>query len=314
MVGRHLATRLRAFLSHLSPLHAPTAFPSSPQGAAENENWWRAASRQTAQLGLKYPAFLISFDCDRPEDAVAAVHVDRWLRERDISRVYAVPGVMLYQERDTYARLASDGATFINHGGRAHAEFRNGRYWSVTFYDRFTEEETADDIMAGHRAVQDVTGQIPTGFRAPHFGLLKTGEQRENIYRILREMKYRFSSSTLPPVMIEQCGAAHDKNGIVEIPCSGGWHTPTVILDSWSHIQSPYYPVVTETYEQIMIRTFANIKNLGLPIFLNWYADPSHLGNGDGFKRALDKALECGFSGIDFTELLETIDLRGQSI
>jgi peptidoglycan/xylan/chitin deacetylase (PgdA/CDA1 family) len=299
-LGKRSVAAARAAWSRVLGAPAAMSVPASTV-KGENEAWW-ADYAAAARQGFDRLHLLLSFDCDRHEDADVVLTVDSWLRERNLARTYAVPGVMLKQAADVYARLAQDGARFINHGGRAHTEYRDGRYWSVTFYDRFSEAEAAEDIEAGHQAVLEVTGQRPIGFRAPHFGLLKTREQRENVYRTLRRLGYRFSSSTLPGAATD--GPMVDVGGLAEFPCSGSWAYPQVVFDSWSCVESPYRAVVTAAHGEAMLQTIVGLTGLGVTGVLNWYADPSHLGDGDGFRRALDKAVDLSVPGIGFEELL----------
>ncbi|RAU21829.1 hypothetical protein CU669_11015 [Paramagnetospirillum kuznetsovii] len=263
---------------------------------------WQAYGALARAQGFDRLYLLLSFDCDRHEDAEVVEMVDGWLVERGIPRTYAVPGVMLTEAAEIYRKLASKGARFINHGGRAHVEFRDGRYWSCTFYDRFSEAEVAQDIAAGHEAVIAVTGQIPTGFRAPHFGLLDNS-QREYIYNTLRAMGYRFSSSSLPELGLAK-GPLVDVGGLVELPCSGSWVAPHIILDSWSHVRSPVDPVVTAAYGNIMMETCAELFKHRQVGVLNWYADPSHVAQGDVFRRCLDAIGDHGIKAIGFEDLL----------
>ncbi len=305
MVGCKALAKARECLERA--MGRPAALATAPP---ENERRWRAYGRLAAAQGLDRLYLVLSFDCDRPEDSDAVERVDAWLTGRGIPRTYAVPGAVLTAASGIYRRLAENGACFLNHGGRPHAEFREGRYWSITFYDRFDDRQAAEDIQAGHDAVTKVTGQTPVGFRAPHFGLLKTTEQREKIYGPLRRMGYRFSSSSLPELALD-AGPVIDVGGLVEIPCSGSWAWPTVVLDSWSHIRDPHDPFVTPAYGEALAETALRLAGMKVGGVLNWYADPSHLIEDETFPRALDRVLAAGVRPVGFEELIERARVPG---
>jgi hypothetical protein len=249
---------------------------------------------------------LLSFDCDTPEDIAAAEQLDGWLRQRGLKATYAVPGAQLTEGANVYRRLVERGADFINHGARPHAEGREGRYWSVTFYHEMTPQEIVEDIQGGHEIVRQVLGKAPVGFRAPHFGYFQATEQRELIYDTLRKLGYRYSSSTLPKFGLEH-GPLLDVGGLYEIPLSGSYASPFNILDSWCHVQSPEHPVVGTEYAALFIQTVERLLTLRVPGVLNYYVDPAHVYQADAFYQAMTYLLERQIQTIDYGWLLDTV-------
>ncbi len=284
----------------------------------QNENGqseYRAS--QSDQLFLKYGSLartqglnqlyvLLSFDCDTPEDIIAAQQIDGWLRPLGIKATYAVPGAQLQEGAEVYRKLAETGSDFINHGARAHAEWREGRYWSVTFYDEMSPEEVVGDIERGHEIFCRILGRAPVGFRAPHFGSFQAPEQRELIYDALRKLGYRYSTSTLPEFGLNR-GPVVDVGGLSEIPLSGSYAAPFSVLDSWNYVESPYHPLVKSEYASYFIGTVERLLALGVPGILNYYADPSHVYETEAFYRAMEYLVEHKIQTIHFDWLLDAV-------
>jgi len=264
---------------------------------------YSALAQQQGFGGLN---ILFSFDCDTPDDIPATEQLDKWLRARNIPATYAVPGAMLQQSAEVYRRIADTGAEFINHGALPHAEWRDGRYWSVTFYHEMSPHQVAEDIQRGHEIIEQVIGKAPVGFRVPHFGNFQKPEQREVIYTVLRELGYVYSSSTLPELGFRH-GPAIDAGGLWEFPLSGTIAAPYSVFDSWSHVVSPYQPVVREEYGDLFIRTLARLLELEVCGVLNYYVDPAHVVQAPAFYRALEYLLARGVSAIRFDQALARV-------
>ena len=181
---------------------------------------WKAYGRKAKAQGFDRLYFALSCDCDTPEDAEAAARLHEWLTPRGMKATYAVPGEQLVAAAATYKRLAEDGAAFINHGARPHAEWRNGRYWSITFYHEMSPAQVVDDIKEGDRILREVIGRAPSGFRAPHFGLYQRPEELQTLHGALVGLGYRFSTSTVPALGLRR-GPIVPMNGAAGIRTPG---------------------------------------------------------------------------------------------
>jgi peptidoglycan/xylan/chitin deacetylase (PgdA/CDA1 family) len=280
-----------------STVQAEPVEPSTP------EMIFREYGRLAQQQGLNRLYVVLSFDCDTPEDIPAAETLHAWLSQRGVKATYAVPGAQLLQGADTYRRLIEAGAEFINHGARPHAEWREGRYWSMTFYNEMTVEEVVEDIQKGHEICRRVLGYFPVGFRAPPFGYYQSPEQREVLYSALGELGYVYSTSTLPAYGLKY-GPVVRENGIMEISLSGSYVEPFTILDSWNNIVSPHEPVVQTLYADLFIQTVDKFLELGAPGVLNYYVDPAHVCQGSVFHQAVEHLLDRGVETLYFGDLL----------
>lgn len=248
-------------------------------------------SNKAREQGFTNLYIILSFDCDTPEDIPAAEKIHAYLSERDMKATYAVPGHILNAGRDVFRVLSEQGADFINHGALPHAEKREGRYWPVTFYNKLPLPDVIADIRKGHNIVTDVTGHPPIGFRAPHFGCIQNSYILKKIHHVLREMNYRYSTSTIPYFGFRY-GPVWDVNGIYEFPVSGSYNNPLRILDSWSNIISSSLPEVKDEYAYQFIDTIKKLKIIGASGILNYYVDPAHVVSSRSFYNAMDFVLQ----------------------
>ncbi len=239
-------------------------------------------SRLTTAAGIAKPRFLLSFDCDTDLDieVVEAVHAE--LGRRGIRPVYAVPGELLERGRETYGRIASTGAEFMNHGWAEHTRLdrATGIYDSFLFYDRQSRAWVAEDIRRGHQSVSEIAGRAPAGFRTPHFGSFQKREELEFLHGELKKHGYIYSTSTVPFWGLRY-GPVFDHLGIREVPVSGTFDRPLDILDTWTHRclgehggEAGY----TRQYEG-----YRDYMTNNRPLLVNVYGDPSQVHDWPGF-------------------------------
>ena len=248
----------------------------------------------------------MSFDCDTSEDIPAAAEIHSWLKTRGLNGVFAVPGKLLQEGAETYRKMAAEGAEFINHGGAAHTEWREGRYWSITFYNQMTSAEVEADIRQGHEIVKDVISKPPNGFRAPHFGHYQNPEQLQHIYRILESLDYQYATTTVPRFLISN-GPAYRVGKLREIPISGTYSSPLKILDSWTNLQSPYAPEITKTYSEAFIASVRQLLKAEIPGLINYYVDPAHVAKSPFFYEALNYCLDANIPFLTYSTFLDMI-------
>jgi peptidoglycan/xylan/chitin deacetylase (PgdA/CDA1 family) len=268
------------------------------------EEAFRRYGRLARRQGFRRLYVLFSCDCDTPEDAAAAAHLDMWLRERAVPMSYAVPGAQLEADAEVYRRIAAAGAEFISHGARAHTERYAGGYRSTTFYDTLSLAEVVDDIERGHQICASVLGEAPSGFRTPHFGAVQQTERQALVYDTLRRLGCRYSSSALPQVGLRY-GPLLCLNGLFEVPLSGSYLHPYTVLDSWNYVESPERLVLRSEYATLLMQTVDRLLALGVPGVLNYYVDPLHVYRSDAFYRAVQYVLERGVPMIRFRDLWE---------
>jgi hypothetical protein len=272
------------------------------------EGIWRIHGQLCKRLGINSPIFILSFDCDTRNDANVVTSVASRLRERGVSPIFAVPGALIEAAWDSYAALANQGFSFINHGFREHSSFDalTGKYQSTYFYSLNRMNEITEDIERGHEVLLKLTGKRPNAFRTPHFGEFSQPEDLKFLYRSLRTLDYKISSSTTP-----SHGLLHGplllSDGIWEIPVSGTFHHPLTILDTWSFRFSGAGDRRQE-YEESLKATYRYLLKSGAPALINIYGDPSHVHDWDGFFESV--ALFAEFNCDSYESLFKKLDKR----
>lgn len=264
--------------------------PQSPaiESVPENITQLNNYADLCRQAGVNELFLFLTFDCDTDEDIEAAHQVNEGLQARGIKAGYAVPGAQLLKGPSEWKQLAQTGVEFLNHGFAPHAEKRDGRYWSTTFYHEWQPEEVVADITKGHHTVCDVTGQSPRGFRAPHFGSFQEPEQLDLIYKTVKPLGYTYASTTIPALALSR-GPVVDMGGITELPTMGSYRYPPTILDSWTYLTDRTNYALGEQYHELFAETVDQMVERNLPGILTYYADPSHVAGQAPFKKAMDK-------------------------
>lgn len=247
--------------------------------------------RKARAVKLNRLYLTLSFDCDTAEDAAAAWEVHVRLRDMGVTGAYAVPGAFLEEASSIYGRIAATGAIFINHGYRKHTYFdeQAGGYRSSFFYDQEPRDLVADDIRRGHEAVKAVIGAAPLGFRAPHFGTFQKPSELDFQYRLLSELGYAFSTTTMPLLGL-RFGPAFRRRGIWEFPLSGGSSRPLTLINSWGCFRAPDRVLGPDDYRR---ETVGMARRLSTgPGLLNFYVDPSHVVDQPIFFAAIAEILK----------------------
>jgi len=145
-----------------------------------------------------------------------------------------------------------------------------------------------EDVRLGHEAVLAVVGRQPMGFRVPHFGTFQLPEQREFLYGELERLGYRYSTSTVPLAGLRHGPLWQVRPKLCEIPVSGCYDNPSVILDSWGFRFAAGRKRTEEEYlQQIrkIVDFFAQPNRAGL---LNYYVDPSQVYDWEDFFRSVE--------------------------
>lgn len=248
---------------------------------------WRRYAEKCAASGFGERSFVLSFDCDTPEDIKVALDVHHRLLDMNILAVYAVPGELLRIGDKVYTAIAETGAEFMNHGDISHTYFdeRKQRYASCFFYHEQTHERLKRDICEGDKTVTEIIGVKPKGFRTPHFGTFQAAADFKFLYEILTQLEYDYSSSATPEKGL-RFGPVYQQDSLLELPVTGMASNPMNILDSWAFFEAPDRQFSPKDY----LRECENLKDLSVEsqnMFLNIYADPSHIADSEEFFEAM---------------------------
>ena len=263
-------------------------------------------SRLARKQGLKRAYFILSFDCDTEFDIEVIEELAKRLGKIGINPVYAVPGNLLEKGARIFRNIADTrGSEFINHGYRVHTVFdsENKLYRSVLFYNDMPSEEIIDDIKNGHNAVSSIIGRTPSGFRVPHFGTFQKQGQLNFVYDVIKELGYKYSTSTLPSFAFLKGPVKKTRNGLYEIAVSGCYDRPLHILDSWGFRFAPRRVFKEADYKKQFEKMANYIKDGAAVGILNCYVDPSQVYNWDLFFECMKLAAPFAISS--YSDLLK---------
>ncbi len=277
---------------------------------ADRAGLYRHYARRCRAAGIDRLYLVVSLDCDLTRDTDCAAAVCERLRGLGVTPVMAVTGELLEQGAAVYRAIHAAGSEFMNHGHRMHTYWDepSGAYRSCFFYDALTPEQVREDIRRGHETVRAVIGQPPCGFRAPHFGTFQTRAQLRALHRILKELDYAYSSSTMPYFGLTKGAAFRAPGGLIEFPVSGMWSRPLSVLDTWSCFEAPGRALESADYLREGRAVARHFAEAGLPGILNYYADPSHIADREEFFETIAEWTRVA-EPADYARLLEVVTL-----
>ncbi|WP_420547783.1 hypothetical protein [Curvivirga sp.] len=261
-------------------------------------------SKLATRQGFDDVKFVLSFDCDTPEDIEVAIEVHNTLKQIGVLPVYAVPCELIQQGLDVYSEIRDSGAEFINHGYRSHTYWdeKAAEYKSNFFYDQQDRALLVEDITKGHQYLTQFLGEEPKGFRTPHFGTFQKKEELGFLYSTLRDLGVSYSSSTLPKNGFKY-GPMYLDRGIYEFPVTGRVNDPLLILDSWAFFASPTRQSSPKEYLS-EIKKMTDIYSQNGTGLINIYADPCHIAGQDNFFAAIQLLAEK-FQSTSYRNLIE---------
>jgi hypothetical protein len=212
----------------------------------------------------------LSFDCDYPRDAEAMPAVLRQLARHPFKTSFACVGHWIERYPREHALVLEHGHEIMNH---TYSHPDNELLSPGRKFREITRAEKKEEVERCHDICRRVLRYEPAGCRIPHFKNLFTPE----IYGILRELGYAYSSSTLT-MNTKTFGLPFAApEGITEFPLSTCPRHPFTVFDTWHSFNSPRlaYRLVHRS-EEGFLEAFAFLLDTGIRTnsYLNVYLDP----------------------------------------
>jgi len=248
--------------------------------------------------------YLLSFDCDNFEDIEALKKITPFLNENRIKATFAVPGEILKAGRYEFNELSKHGHEFIGHGSKRHSQIKEEKYVSTIYYHKLSDEEIESDICRGNRAIEEILGIKPRGFRIPHFGHSNYKNELKRVYRVLLKEGMEYSSSTMPLYGILYGPLFKSYCSFWELPISGSFEVPLHILDTYS------FGFSKRSNRSHFKKYLFNVKkiidqNKNKKMCLNLYCDPSQAVQMDEWFDSIIYAQEAGFKFLTLGEFYD---------
>ncbi len=243
-------------------------------GYAENLTWPQG----------KKTFFNLSFDLDLPGD----IEVMPWLLDTlapyPFKASFACIGQWIERAPDVHRRIVDEGHEVLNHTySHPHSEVFNPRRLVDMAYD-----EQREEIERGHDACVRLLHYEPVGFRLPHL------EFTPNVYPILRDLGYRYSSSALMR-REKRLTPFLTPEGMWEFPLNQCPRHPSNVFDTYHAFRSPskLFKVWREDAAGFF-DSFRRLIALGVQTgaYVNVYFDPVDVRGLSTFKAMLDYVVE----------------------
>lgn len=250
---------------------------------------FNSVSEKTSRyLKLEQATLCISFDCEYRKDIQAIPKLLSLLDEYKLKASFACIGRWIEEYPKEHKLILKNGHEILNHtySHPNHEELNKRRF------DELTSTEKRDEIIRCHRVCQETLGYEMIGFRAPHFGNVSMSE----VYRILHELKYTYSSSTIASNS-KFGGAPYNAARVIELPLSVCPAHPWTVLDSYHSFVRGEHNDFKEVFQQLL-QTAASSKSL-----INIYFDPSVVE-----EKAFEEALKMIKAERDHIDVLRLCD------
>jgi len=225
--------------------------------------------------------FTLSFDCDYEDDMAALPQILDMLARYQIPASFACVGKWIEGFPEIHRRLVANGHEIMNH---TYSHPDNEQLDPERSFNELSREEKKEQIEKCHQICQELLNYEPTCFRTPHFGRLFSEED----YKILRELNYGYSSSTMAIMTPENGQPFFAREGILEFPVSSCPRHPFAIFDSW-HTTSPRTPGSVHRDSADFLKWFKRLVDLAIVTrsYINVYWDPQDIIKVESFEQAL---------------------------
>lgn len=242
----------------------------------------------------------LSFDCDYPEDVEAIPAIVKMLAPYRYKACFAAVGHWVEKFPREHAWAPEHGHELMNH---TYSHPDNEMINPGRKFRYIPRAEKLEEVTRCHEICRKLLGVEPMGLRIPHFKHLFTDE----IYGILAEVGYRYSSSTWTTNTTTRGLPFTAGDRIVEFPLTTCPKHPFTVFDTWhslnarrlSHRLLHRGP---ESYLELFEELLRMAKETGS--YLNIYMDPLDIKKIPGFARMLDLLADDELEVVTYAEYL----------
>lgn len=227
----------------------------------------------------------LSFDCDYPDDVEAIPDLLNKLKPYSYKASFACVGYWIEKYPKAHAMILEEGHEIVNH---TYTHPDNDILTPGRKFKLISRDEKMDEILKCHDVCRKILGYKPQGLRVPHFKHLFT----EEIYGMLKEIGYRYSSSTWVTGTTTYGQPFRERHGIVEFPLSNCPLHPFTVFDTWHSLNAPQlsHRLIhrgTESYCRLFEELVAMGEETGS--YINIYMDPLDIKKLSGFGTFLER-------------------------
>jgi len=227
----------------------------------------------------KKSCFTLSFDSDFRKDVEEIPRLLDILSLYSFKASFACIGKFIEQYPKIHSRILEEGHEILNH---TYTHPDNEELNKNKKFNELSVEEQKYEIEKCNEVCKKLLNYKPIGFRIPHFGRLYS----KNIYRILKEVGYKYSSSTLA-TKTPNFGLPFNQDGLIEFPLSSCPMHPFGVFDTWHSLKrgNGKHKKIGEFYA-----LFKKLVDFGITnnSYINVYFDPQDIIDLRQFKQILD--------------------------
>lgn len=222
----------------------------------------------------------LSFDVDFREDVDAINGLLELLAKLDLKASFACVGYWVERFPAEHRAIVAAGHEIVNHT-QTHPD--NEEIDPHRHFHQLSPSELINQIVEAHQVIEKHLQVSPVGFRAPHFGYQHT----EEVYPIIAEMGYRYSSSTIAS-RSPSWGWPHPTPGgeLWELPVTVCPAHPFSSFDTWHFIRKQPSRHRPGQFIQALEMVIARFANQGLPLAV--YFDPRDAAASGECRRAVE--------------------------
>lgn len=285
-------------------IYKATAMLRKMAAVAHPRFFFQRIMEQGREIG---PYCVLSFDCDFPRDIAVLPQLVEVLDRYDVKASFACIGQWVRAYPAEHGCLVEAGHELLNHT-QTHPNLYHPGYdyartadLSKQYFNRIGRDARREEIERCHATFSEILGVVPTGFRTPHFGALHV----DDVYPILAELGYRFSSSLTAGRLGVKPFRVEDR--LWEVPLSPCPLHPFGVFDSWHSLAKTN---ASHAGEGELAGLFSQLVDFvssqgGLA---NVYFDPCDmLGSGE-MERVLELLVESGLPVITYGELVDILE------
>lgn len=220
----------------------------------------------------KKACLILSYDLDETTDIKALPKLLNELKKYRLKANFAVIGLLAEKSPSIFRKIIAEGHELINHT-QTHPDCPE---FNPRHFHEISREERAEEIVQCHETVKRLFNYEMKGFRVPHFG----HQYQEDIYPVLKNLKYLYSSSTVGvKTKSEGFPFRYKNSGIWELPMVCCQRHPYCIFDTSHAFRSRLARHSASEY----LKSFGELLDFGIEnsMFINIYQDPQDLDKFD---------------------------------
>ena len=246
----------------------------------------------------------ISFDCDYPEDVEAIPDLLKMLADFPFKTSFACVGHWIEKYPAEHAMILEYGHEIVNH---TYSHPDNELLNPGRKFKDISREEKREEIERCHEICMKILQYEPKGCRIPHFKNLFTTD----IYAILKELNYLYSSSTWLTNTTTYGIPFHAEYDIVEFPLSTCPSHPFTVFDTWHSLNADRWShKIKHRGEKSYCDLFMLLMDIGIETgsYINVYLDPLDIKKIKGFRSILEAIAERDYWVATYEDILNKAD------